>query len=36
MEVLLLQLQEPQGENGAICAEELIKVSILPDEGKSF
>ena len=35
-ETLLQQLQGPQGEAGASCAEDLVKVKILPDVDRSF
>ena len=35
-ETPLKQLQEPQDEVGASGAEDLVKVKILPDEGKNF
>ena len=35
-EALLKQLQKPRGELGVGCAEELIKVKILPDTDRYF
>ena len=35
-ETPLYQLQEPQEEAGASCAENLVRVRILPDDDRSF